>query len=342
MKVWFGGLLTACTMIAAVTCTTAASTPGNNVAREESGAAPPSATQVTGAPTAQPTSETATAGTSPGSPAQGAPPTAASSTSASGTFAGTAAYWRAYQPVTSCSVSGTEATLTTADGLTVRGYFARPSGSKTVPGVLVLHTRGGLGGHERAVVGWLADAGFAAFAPNYFTPLGLAPLPADDRNLVQTLLMNDGDRIRGVLARSLECLLSLPDVSPKYAGVVGFSLGGGFALDLATHPRVQAIAPWYTTDLALVTRPGAASRGEIVGEVRAAALLLAGEADPLLRVAQGMRDNLARAGKSVDLVIYPGVGHGWDQPASPVYTYSAAATSDARARTVTLLQRSLQ
>ena len=284
-------------------------------------------------------------GATPESPLSNAPASTASTAPRSDGPAvpsSLADYWGAYPPVTSCSVNGAEAVLTTADGLTIRGPFARPAGASSAPGVLVLHTRGGLGGHERAAVAWLTEAGFAAFAPDYFGPLSLRPLAADDRDLVQKLLAGDGDRIRGVLARSLDCLLSLPRVAPGQAGVVGFSLGGGFAFDLATHPRVRAIVPWYSTDLALAARPGGPTRAQAMSQMRASALILAGETDSLFRVDQSLHENLLRAGKSSAFVSYPGVGHGWDQPASQIYTYSASATDDARSRTSSFLKSSLQ
>ena len=81
---------------------------------------------------------------------------------------------------------------------------------------------------------------------------------------------------------------------------------------------------------------------QVMSRVRASALILAGETDSLLRTEKSLHEELLRAGKSSVFVSYPGIGHGWDQPASQIYTYSASATDDARIRTTSFLNTILQ
>lgn len=217
-----------------------------------------------------------------------------------------------------------------------RGSWRAP-GRGPFPAVLVLHTRGGLNAHARAAASWFAAQGFVAYAPDYFSPIGMTPLSFDR----QTFTAQHGDAVLEHLSRAADCLRDRTDVVRERVGVVGFSLGGYFAVLLATREGFVGAAAWYAAFAGSPVNQVAAQRSwsDVAGAVRAPVLILHGAEDADVRAdfAGRAQAELERRGKRSQLVVYPGVGHGYDQEGSPLYRYDAAATADSRARTLALL-----
>jgi carboxymethylenebutenolidase len=221
---------------------------------------------------------------------------------------------------------------------TVRGAFLRPQGSGPFPAALVLHTRGGLNEHTRSEASWLASQGFIAYAPDYFTPVGVTPLSFDR----QTFTLRYSDAVRDLLAGAISCLRERGDVERSRVGVVGFSMGGYFAAVLAARDDVNAAAAWYAAYAGSPANnvPAQHSWSDVAAAAKRPLLLLHGDADQDVRIdfARRAGAELQRLGKRSELVVYPGAGHGYDQQGSSQYAYDAAATADSRARTLAWLR----
>ena len=111
----------------------------------------------------------------------------------------------------------------------LRGYLAVPDGAGPWPGVVVIHEALGLNDIVRRQADRLAAAGYLALAPDLFSDGGAA------RCIVGTfraLLAGRGKPIADVDAAQ-DHLRSHVDCSGK-VGVIGFCMGGGFALLAAT------------------------------------------------------------------------------------------------------------
>jgi carboxymethylenebutenolidase len=107
-------------------------------------------------------------------------------------------------------------------------YVAIPASEGPWPGVVVLHDFGGLGQDTRQQADWLASAGFLAAAPDQYWWGGMLRCL---RTIIRELgtgqgrTFDDIDAARAWLAGQERCTGRI--------GVIGFCMGGGYALALA-------------------------------------------------------------------------------------------------------------
>jgi carboxymethylenebutenolidase len=129
-----------------------------------------------------------------------------------------------------------------ADG-TIRGYLAEPqkeiSGEPPWPGVVVVHDAFGLNEDARNITDRFATGGYLALAPALYSH---GPRLQCVKTVFKDLTANHGRTFDDVsAARAL--LAERADCTGK-VGVVGFCMGGGFALVAATQ-GFDASAPYY-------------------------------------------------------------------------------------------------
>jgi carboxymethylenebutenolidase len=128
------------------------------------------------------------------------------------------------------------------------GYLARPSGAGKAPAVIVIHEGWGLNDDIRRVVDDLAAQGYVAFAPDLFAGGGNRAFCM--ARLISGLFVNTLDH-QGVrdLKACLDHLQGRADVDAARVGVIGFCMGGGYAIAWGcTDDRLKAIAPYYGTN----------------------------------------------------------------------------------------------
>jgi carboxymethylenebutenolidase len=122
----------------------------------------------------------------------------------------------------------------------LRGYLATPGTAGPWPGVVVIHEAFGLVDDIRAHADTLASEGYLAFAPDLYS-YGFAP-----RCLLaafRTMFTGGGGRAVADIEAARDFVLSQPECSGK-VGVIGFCMGGAFAILAATR-GFDAAAPNY-------------------------------------------------------------------------------------------------
>src|SRR6201996_4958337 len=188
------------------------------------------------------------------------------------------------------------------DGGMVHGHLAVPGGAGSVPpperwpGVVVIHEAFGLTEAIRQHTDRLASQGYLAFAPDLY---GGKSWVRCIRGAVQQLRAESGPAFTAIEA-ARAWLASRPDCSGT-TGVIGFCMGGGFALLCAPRDGFAAVSINYgevpaDADTAL---EGACP---IVGSF--------GARDPMgPKPPTRLEEALTTLGVPHDIKVYPEVGH---------------------------------
>ena len=128
-----------------------------------------------------------------------------------------------------------------SNGKTASGYLALPEGG-TGPGVIVIQEWWGLVPHIKDVADRLAAAGFAALAPDLYHGETTTE-PDEAAKMMMALRIDEAARDMG---GAIDYLLDGDAVASDGVGVIGFCMGGGLALYLATQrSEVHAAVPFY-------------------------------------------------------------------------------------------------
>jgi len=212
------------------------------------------------------------------------------------------------------------------------GYLALPSSADAKkPAIIVIQEWWGVDDWVREQTARFADQGYVALAPDLYRGRKTSS-PDEAHELARGL---PRDRAMADLKAAIDYLSTRPDVDPTHIGVIGWCMGGGYALELATtDPRVKATVVNYGS---LVTDPAAITRitGQILGNF--------GGADRGIPVedVKAFGAKLTMYGKLGDIKIYDGAGHAFMNPNNKE-GYNEAAAKDAQGRIDRFFGRTLR
>jgi carboxymethylenebutenolidase len=117
------------------------------------------------------------------------------------------------------------------------GYLALPA-SGSGPGLIVIQEWWGLTTHMAHTADRLAGEGYVALAPDLY-----GGVTTHDEGEALTLLLEiPVDRAARDLRGAVDYLLSRDEVAGETVGIVGFCMGGSFALQLAVQERAKIAA----------------------------------------------------------------------------------------------------
>lgn len=195
------------------------------------------------------------------------------------------------------------------------GYHTKkPEGEGTWPGVILLHTSMGLDKGFMKMADALAAEGFVVYAPDLYG--GKIALDAD-KGRELTVLLDEGEAsdIIGSLASHVKYLREVGD---HRVGIVGFDAGGRWGM-------LAAMAGADVSALAIVdARP--VQEVESLRRIPCPILALYGETDTAIPVTQidAFRSALTEAGRTADVRVYPGAGHGFMMAGGAAHQEEAA------------------
>lgn len=200
-------------------------------------------------------------------------------------------------------------------------YLAAPDSGPS-PGVIVIQEIFGVNDHIRSVTDRLAEAGYAALAPDLFWPhqpgfnIGYTP---DDIAVGREIMgkMSLDDAVRDVEA-TIGVLNNRPESQSGKTGVVGFCWGGLMTYLVSARLQPTCSVPYYGGGIHNFL-------GES-GDINAPILFHFGEADDGIPMDQVDQVKAAVQGKSGATVhTYPGAGHGFNCDARGSF-HEASAT----------------
>lgn len=210
------------------------------------------------------------------------------------------------------------------DGRSSTAYLAHPEQDEGPP-VLVLHAWWGLTDTFKSVCDWLAAEGFVALAPDLYHGQTAGTIE-DAERLSRTL---DHERAFEDVLGAVGFINDQPAVRGSAIGVIGFSLGSYFALQLKAPAA------------AIVTFYGLCYPDRVTGNAAFLGHFAEQDEYESADVMRELESSLHSLGRDVNFYIYPGTRHWFFEEDRPDF-YNPEATKLAWERTIDFLQKSLE
>ena len=213
-------------------------------------------------------------------------------------------------------------------GFDVPVYEARPASGKDTPIVLVISEIWGVHEYIRDATRRFAKAGYYAVAPELFAREGGVGEIADVQEVLKIVLSQKREQTLGDLKATVDWAKTRPNVKASQVGVTGWCWGGGVTIQVAaTNPDMKAAVAWYGPP----ARPYQGASGPVTGfdvakDIKIPFLGLFGENDksPTPDEAKKLGDLVKAQNPNIEIVIYPGAGHGFHADYRPSYNKVAA------------------
>lgn len=200
-------------------------------------------------------------------------------------------------------------------------YFIQGDGGPG-PGVLLLHSFWGLTSAVKSLADELADHGFTVLAPD----INFGELPGSEQDALDHLGKADPNRLASLVLSSAKLLHERSSEGP--IGMVGFGMGGSLALwaSVRLSAMVGAVVSFYGSQQ--IDFAGA----------KAAYLIHLAEDDEFITddEAAFMEATMRLEELDVEVIRYPGTGHGFGEPDGD--TFDPDAFDTAWGRTVEFLE----
>ncbi len=225
------------------------------------------------------------------------------------------------------------ATYTSGD-IQMAAYVARPKAKGNYPGLIVIQEWWGLNDHIKDIARRFAREGYVAIAPDLYSSLG-HKVTADPNEAGRLMSSLKEEQALKDLQATVAHLKGSEGVNRARLGVVGFCMGGTYALLLACHSReIKAAAPFYGQ---------VPSPPDPLKNLACPVLYIYGDADGWITMADvnRLREALQRYGKTGEVKIYPGASHAFfNDTRKDVYRPTEA--TDAWTRVLDFFSRQLK
>jgi carboxymethylenebutenolidase len=212
------------------------------------------------------------------------------------------------------------------------GVLVTPEGRGPFPAVVVVQEWWGVTDWVKQQARALAREGYVALAVDLYRGRS-----TDKQEEAHQLMMGlPQDQAIRDLKAAYAYLQARPDVKKDRVGAIGWCMGGRYTLLLATvEPTLAAAVAYY----------GAPPTDQFaIGAIKAPVLGNYGGEDkgPTPEQARLFEDLMKKAGKPIDLKVYPGAGHAFANEFNPWGGYRKEAAADAWARSTAFLAKHLK
>jgi carboxymethylenebutenolidase len=230
------------------------------------------------------------------------------------------------------ATAGEQAVTWKSGGEQASGLLVTPEGKGPFPAAIVIQEWWGLNDWIKEQARALAGEGYVALAVDLYR--GKVATKQEDAH--QLMMGTPPDRALRDLQTAFAYLQAHPAVRKERVGSIGWCMGGRYALQLATvEPKLAAAVVYYgapPTDPAAI----AAIQAPVLGSFGA------DDKGPTPEQALAFEAAMKKAGKTVDVKVYPGAGHAFANVNNPWGGYRKEAAEDAWARTTAFLAKHLR
>jgi carboxymethylenebutenolidase len=202
-----------------------------------------------------------------------------------------------------------------SNGQTAQGYLALPASGRG-PGLIVIQEWWGLVPHIKEVADRLAAQGYVALAPDLYHGKTTAE-PDEAGKLMMSMKMDEAAKD---MSGAYDYLKQRPECTGKI-GSVGFCMGGGLSLYIATLKPIDACVVYY--GVLMGVQPD-------LSKLKAPVLGHYAEHDTFAspEKAHELEKQIRDLGKHAQMYIYTGTEHAFFNDTRPeVFNHAAAETS---------------
>ena len=229
-----------------------------------------------------------------------------------------------------------EISIVVADGK-IPGYRAMPAKRGQYPVVLVVQEIFGVHEHIKDVCRRFAKLGYYAIAPELFARQGDVAKMTDIGAILSQVVSKVPDaQVSSDLDATVAFAKASGSANTRKLGVVGYCWGGRAAWIYARHnPKVKAAVAYYGLLDGMKSDIKPQDPVDFASEIKVPVLGLYAGIDDFVKpaVIEQMRNGIAKSGSGSEIVVFPGVNHGFNADYRPTYdktaaTYAAKLTRD--------------
>ena len=224
-------------------------------------------------------------------------------------------------------------------------YEAYPASGTNHPILLVVSEIWGAHEYIRDCARRFAKEGYHAVAPELFEREGDVKNIPNIQDVLKIVLAVPRAQMLGDTAAAVDWAKTRPNVRKDRVGVTGWCWGGSTTMQIAAaNGDMKAAVAWYGPPARPYKDPAGDKTGfDVAKDVKIPFLGLFGETDqnPKPEDAKRFGELVKQAGnQNVEIVVYPGAGHGFHADYRP--SFNAAAAADAWKRCTNWFEKYLK
>jgi carboxymethylenebutenolidase len=209
-------------------------------------------------------------------------------------------------------------------------YEAQPASGPPAPIVVCISEIWGVHEWVRDVTRRFAKAGYYAVAPELFKREGGVGQLPNIQDILKIVFAVPRKQLLGDITATIDWAKKRPGVRADRVGVTAWCWGGGMVYQVAaTNPDIKAAVAWYgPPGRPFTDQPAPVSGFDVAKDIKVPLLGLYGETDtnPTPADARKLGDLVRQHNPNVEIVVYPGAGHGFFADYRP--SFNAAASAD--------------